>query len=125
MLKVPEAFRAEFEEELAERTVLGAQIGCLLLIFLFPLFGILDFVMYPHVAREMGLLRLLITPMEIGNLILMRAVDGFDIHRGHRFSTYATLALMKGFARAVPQMLAADRRATHDEGEAASTRRSS
>lgn len=40
-----------------------------------------------------------------GNLTLMRAVDGFDIHRGYRFSTYATLALMKGFARSVPQML--------------------
>ena len=41
-----------------------------------------------------------------GNITLMRAVEGFDIHRGHRFSTYATLALMKGFARSVPQMLA-------------------
>jgi RNA polymerase primary sigma factor len=40
-----------------------------------------------------------------GNLVLMRAVEGFDIHRGYRFSTYATLALMKGFARSVPQML--------------------
>ena len=44
-----------------------------------------------------------------GNITLMRAVEGFDIHRGHRFSTYATLALMKGFARSVPQMLAAKR----------------
>jgi RNA polymerase sigma factor (sigma-70 family) len=42
-----------------------------------------------------------------GNITLMRAVEGFDAHRGHRFSTYATLALMKGFARSVPQMLAA------------------
>jgi RNA polymerase primary sigma factor len=46
-----------------------------------------------------------------GNITLMRAVEGFDIHRGHRFSTYATLALMKGFARSVPQMLS-ERRAT-------------
>ncbi|HXE52617.1 MAG TPA: sigma-70 family RNA polymerase sigma factor [Tepidisphaeraceae bacterium] len=45
-----------------------------------------------------------------GNITLMRAVEGFDIHRGHRFSTYATLALMKGFARSVPQMMS-DRRA--------------
>jgi RNA polymerase primary sigma factor len=44
-----------------------------------------------------------------GTLTLMRAVDSFDIHRGFRFSTYATLALMKGFARSVPQMLAAGR----------------
>jgi RNA polymerase sigma factor (sigma-70 family) len=41
-----------------------------------------------------------------GNLTLMRAVEGFDIHKGHRFSTYATLALMKGFARSVPLMQA-------------------
>jgi RNA polymerase sigma factor (sigma-70 family) len=40
-----------------------------------------------------------------GNLTLMRAVESFDFHRGHRFSTYATLALMKGFARSVPEML--------------------
>jgi RNA polymerase sigma factor (sigma-70 family) len=39
-----------------------------------------------------------------GNLTLMRAVDSFDLHKGNRFSTYATLALMKGFARSVPQM---------------------
>ena len=45
-----------------------------------------------------------------GNITLMRAVEGFDVHRGHRFSTYATLALMKGFARSVPQMLSATRR---------------
>jgi len=37
-----------------------------------------------------------------GNVILLRAVESFDVHRGNRFSTYATLALMKGFARAVP-----------------------
>jgi RNA polymerase sigma factor (sigma-70 family) len=42
-----------------------------------------------------------------GNLTLLRAVDSFDAHRGNRFSTYATFALMKGFARTVPQLLAA------------------
>ena len=40
-----------------------------------------------------------------GNLTLIRAVDSFDIHKGNRFSTYATFALMKGFARSVPEML--------------------
>lgn len=40
-----------------------------------------------------------------GTMTLMRAIDSFDVHRGHKFSTYATLALMKGFARSVPQML--------------------
>ena len=44
-----------------------------------------------------------------GNVTLMRAVESFDLHRGHRFSTYATLALMKGFARSVPQMLSSGR----------------
>lgn len=46
-----------------------------------------------------------------GNLILMRAVEGFDLHRNVRFSTYATLALMKGFARLVPEMRTRARRA--------------
>lgn len=44
-----------------------------------------------------------------GNVTLMRAVEGFDIHRGNRFSTYATLALMKGFARSVPALVGASR----------------
>lgn len=47
-----------------------------------------------------------------GNLTLLRAVDSFDIHKGNRFSTYATFALMKGFARTVPAMQADARRAT-------------
>ena len=50
-----------------------------------------------------------------GNITLMRAVEGFDVHRGHRFSTYATLALMKGFARSVPQMLSRNRGAAVEE----------
>lgn len=48
-----------------------------------------------------------LTLMELiseGNLILMRAVESFDTHKGYRLSTYATLALMKGFARLVPAM---------------------
>ena len=51
-----------------------------------------------------------------GNLTLMRAVDGFDVHRGNKFSTYATLALMKGFARSVPAMQAGSRAASADDG---------
>jgi RNA polymerase sigma factor (sigma-70 family) len=63
-----------------------------------------------HVRPGVGLLEL----VSEGNLVLMRAVEGFDLHRGHRFSTYATLALMKGFARSVPQMVQATRRNTGD-----------
>jgi RNA polymerase sigma factor (sigma-70 family) len=48
-----------------------------------------------------------------GNLTLMRAVESFDFHRGYRFSTYATLALMKGFARSVCQMGSGSRGAVH------------
>ncbi|MGD0139950.1 MAG: sigma-70 family RNA polymerase sigma factor [Tepidisphaeraceae bacterium] len=40
-----------------------------------------------------------------GNLTLIRAVESFDVHKGNRFSTYVTFALMKGFARSVPEML--------------------
>lgn len=53
-----------------------------------------------HLRRELDLMEL----VSDGNIVLMRAVEGFDIHRGFRFSTYATLALVKGFARSVPQM---------------------
>jgi RNA polymerase sigma factor (sigma-70 family) len=40
-----------------------------------------------------------------GNLALMRAVEAFDPNRNVKFSTYATLALMKGFARVDPKMM--------------------
>lgn len=42
-----------------------------------------------------------------GNLTLLRAIESFDVARGNRFSTYATLALMKGFARAAPALAGA------------------
>jgi len=38
-----------------------------------------------------------------GNMSLMRAVDKFDYMRGFKFSTYASWAIMKNFARSVPQ----------------------
>jgi RNA polymerase sigma factor (sigma-70 family) len=50
-----------------------------------------------------------------GNLTVIRAIDSFDLHKGNRFSTYATLALMKGFARGVPAMQAAARLASGNE----------
>jgi len=58
-----------------------------------------------HLRPNLSLMELI----SEGNMTLMRAVESFDIHKGNRFSTYATLALMKGFARSVPQMLAGQR----------------
>ena len=37
-----------------------------------------------------------------GNLSLLRAVEKFDFARGNKFSTYATWAIMKNFARTIP-----------------------
>lgn len=58
-----------------------------------------------HLRQGLSLMELI----SDGNITLMRAVESFDVHRGFRFSTYATLSLMKGFARSVPTMLAARR----------------
>jgi RNA polymerase primary sigma factor/RNA polymerase sigma factor len=37
-----------------------------------------------------------------GNISLMRAVEKFDFARGFKFSTYASWAIMKNFARTIP-----------------------
>lgn len=37
-----------------------------------------------------------------GNMSLIRAVDKFDYSRGNKFSTYATWAIVKNFARSIP-----------------------
>jgi RNA polymerase sigma factor (sigma-70 family) len=38
-----------------------------------------------------------------GNMSLMRAVEKFDYARGNKFSTYATWAIMKNYARSIPE----------------------
>ena len=38
-----------------------------------------------------------------GNISLMRAIEKFDCSRGYKFSTYASWAIMKNFARSVPR----------------------
>ncbi len=38
-----------------------------------------------------------------GNVSLMRAVEKFDFSRGNKFSTYASWAIMKNYARSVPE----------------------
>src|SRR5205814_8910390 len=37
-----------------------------------------------------------------GNMSLIRAIEKFDYSRGFKFSTYATWAIMKNFARSIP-----------------------
>jgi len=37
-----------------------------------------------------------------GNVSLIRAVEKFDFARGNKFSTYASWAIMKNFARTIP-----------------------
>src|SRR5204862_1720445 len=37
-----------------------------------------------------------------GNMSLMRAVEKFDYSRNFKFSTYASWAIMKNFARSIP-----------------------
>jgi RNA polymerase primary sigma factor/RNA polymerase sigma factor len=38
-----------------------------------------------------------------GNMSLIRAVEKFDYGRGNKFSTYASWAIMKNFARTIPE----------------------
>ena len=66
-----------------------------------------------HVSGPMTLFELI----SDGNVSLMRAVEKFDYARGFRFSTYASWAIMRNFARSVPkERYQLDRFATgHDE----------
>ncbi len=73
-----------------------------------------------------------------GNMSLIRAVEKFDYSRGNKFSTYASWAIMKNFARTIPEEhtrrdrfvtgqeamfdAAADRRGDEGEAEAAHKR---
>ncbi len=58
-----------------------------------------------------------------GNLALMRAVEKFDYARGFRFSTYASWAIMRSFARSVPEAIThSERYRTGQEEILASTR---
>jgi len=38
-----------------------------------------------------------------GNMSLMRAIEKFDYSRGNKFSTYASWAILKNFARSIPR----------------------
>ncbi|MGB2819939.1 MAG: sigma-70 family RNA polymerase sigma factor [Phycisphaerae bacterium] len=66
-----------------------------------------------HVGGPQGLFELI----SDGNVSLMMAVEKFDYSRGNRFSTYASWAIIRNFARSVPrERYQLDRFATgHDE----------
>jgi RNA polymerase sigma factor (sigma-70 family) len=51
-----------------------------------------------HVSSNVNLFELI----SDGNVSLMRAVEKFDYSRGFKFSTYASWAIMKNFARTIP-----------------------
>lgn len=57
-----------------------------------------------------------------GNISLLKAIEKFDYARGNKFSTYATWAIVKNFARSIPtEYKHQDRfRTSHDELFAAS-----
>ena len=66
-----------------------------------------------HVGGPLSLFELI----SDGNVSLIRAVEKFDFARGFRFSTYASWAIMRNFARSVPkEQYQLDRFSTgHDE----------
>ncbi len=52
-----------------------------------------------HVGRSADFLEI----VSDGNMSLMRAVEKFDYTRGYKFSTYATWAIMRNYARTIPE----------------------
>jgi RNA polymerase primary sigma factor/RNA polymerase sigma factor len=52
--------------------------------------------------RHVGLAENFFELVSDGNMSLMRAVEKFDYARGNKFSTYASWAIMKNFARTIP-----------------------
>ncbi|MHC4294963.1 MAG: sigma-70 family RNA polymerase sigma factor [Planctomycetota bacterium] len=66
--------------------------------------------------RHVGGVQTLFELISDGNVSLMRAVEKFDYSRGHRFSTYASWAIIRNFARSVPrERYRLDRFATGNE----------
>jgi RNA polymerase sigma factor (sigma-70 family) len=57
---------------------------------------------YNNAKKHLGPLESIDDLVSDGNLSLMRAVEKFDYGRGNKFSTYATWAIIKNFARSIP-----------------------
>ena len=58
-----------------------------------------------------------------GNMSLIRAAEKFDYARGNKFSTYASWAIMKNFARTIPDELQAARSFPHEPSRKCSEQR--
>ncbi len=54
-----------------------------------------------HVGRSPEFLEI----VSDGNLSLMRAIEKFDYTRGYKFSTYASWAIMRNYARTIPESM--------------------
>ncbi len=66
--------------------------------------------------KHVGGVQTLFELISDGNVSLMRAVEKFDYSRGYRFSTYASWAITRNFARSVPkERYRLDRFATGNE----------
>ena len=57
---------------------------------------------YSQAKRHLGTGEAIDDLVSDGNVSRMRAVEKFDYARGNKFSTYATWAIMKNFARSIP-----------------------
>lgn len=53
--------------------------------------------------KRVGVLNNFFELVSDGNMSLIRAVEKFDFSRGNKFSTYASWAIMKNFARSIPE----------------------
>jgi RNA polymerase primary sigma factor len=56
-----------------------------------------------HAGRHLGQGRSLDELVSDGTVSLMRAIEKFDYNRGVRFSTYASWAIIKNFAKSIPR----------------------
>jgi len=58
-----------------------------------------------HRRRHVGRSSCFFEVVSDGNLSLMRAVEKFDYSRGFKFSTYASWAIMRNYARSIPEQM--------------------
>ena len=74
MRLLTDELRAELSEEIAERSVISARVGCILIIILYPMFGILDWLLYPDIVWSILQVRFFVTFLEICLLLLINVL---------------------------------------------------